>query len=224
MPDNTDVLAAYIRADIAAAAAPPPERSPTTISVRINGVVATELTLPPRLGRSRFLRRAILFILLILALPASAAPATAGMSAAGAAREARAFLRPCHYKGVDQEGLCRINEYNFVNQYVRALAGDRSAQGSTMASFSRIDRDPVYDLGEPDNQVLACAWAGVILAETPRTDPGRALASGVEADQCRPLGPRSLALAILAATKLQHRLRTDPVHIAPDWAPAAPPP
>jgi len=73
MPENIDVLTSIVRAETVLPP-PPAERPPPTISVRVNGVVTMELTLPPRLGRSRFMRRVILFILLILAFPASAAP------------------------------------------------------------------------------------------------------------------------------------------------------
>ena len=163
------------------------------------------------------MRHLFLAVMLIAPLPS---PARA-MSVHQAASEARGFLRPCVYKNVYRQGLCQQNQVNFVEEYVRALAGDRSAQGSTMASFSRLSRDPTFDLGEPSNQVFACAWATVIYTETPRGDPNRPVAAAVVGDQCKPLDPHALAVAALAAAKLQARLRSDSVHLPPRWDPTS---
>ena len=162
---------------------------------------------------------------LILAVAILFAPLTArAMSISQAEHEAHSFLTPCHYK--TRQLLCKITQFDFVEEYVMALSGDYSAQGSTMSSFSIVDRicphcEGSLSIGDPANQVLACAWAMLLVFEPKSSDPNSTNARPNARSECTPLTHRGLIVATRAAIALRLRIQEHPVHLPANWMPSS---
>ncbi|MDE2580106.1 MAG: hypothetical protein KGL52_00575 [Rhodospirillales bacterium] len=157
----------------------------------------------------------------LLALPAAA---NAAPQLQQPEREARAYLSPCRFHDSGMQRLCRRNQANFVEQYVRALGGDYAAQGSTFTSFSVVDRCPHCDklgyVGMPADQVHACAWAMVLVIESPSSDPNSAFAHDNARAQCAPLTTGQKNAAWSAAIGYLARIHHHAVAIPADWNPS----
>lgn len=203
---------------------PAPQRSSAGGShalITINGAFKIEFATPVSPPRNPDMRSLVLAAALLL-LPAVA---RADVTIQQAAHEARSFLKPCHHSNVDRQGECQMNEFNFVESYVRALSGDYMAQGDIYSSFSVIQRvcancGGQFDLGLPANQQLACAWAMLFLLE-PKTADGNSMFAQPNAHrECAPLTHRALSLATTAAIALRLRIQDHPVHLPPNWDPA----
>lgn len=90
MPDNSDMIAALAREELG-------RQRPPNVSILIDGVVTMEITLPPPLKRSRFMRRAVLFMLLVISSAAAARPFSPPVHSMDTDRADRALdLRALH--------------------------------------------------------------------------------------------------------------------------------
>lgn len=162
---------------------------------------------------------------LILAAALLFAPVAAhAMSIPQAEREARSFLVPCHYKS--RQLLCKLQQFDFVEEYVKALSGDYSAQASTMLSFSVVDRicshcQGSLSVGRPANQVLACAWAMLLVLEPKSDSPSSTNARGAARSECSPLTHPGRVVATRAAVALRLRIQNHPLRLPTDWMPSA---
>lgn len=155
-------------------------------------------------------------------------PAFAGKPSASdpnqiAEREARQFLRPCaeKYQG-EAIQLCRIDQRNFIEQYVYAKAGDYLAQGSTALSFdTQHQPDDLSWVGMPQSQIQSCAWRIVIIQYGhPEVQHFHA---DVMRSACALLDPAEQFIAIRRADELLRSLRVNPARIPPDdWEPVVP--
>ncbi|MGH7042256.1 MAG: hypothetical protein ACREFY_09000 [Acetobacteraceae bacterium] len=151
---------------------------------------------------------------LIVLAPIAAHAATRGSGISNAAREAKSYLTPCHQKVAAAQGLCEINQGDFVEEYVRALAGDVYAQGSTAASFDPME-GLADRLGLPKDAIQACAWF-LVQASGPKTNAGYA---AVARSACERLPDDALLAGRLRATALLRRISTSPVGLPADWDP-----
>ncbi len=133
--------------------------------------------------------------------------------------EAKSFLTACNFSIQTRQGLCEINQSNFVEEYVYAKSGDISAMGSTAASFSPPPRD--LSLGVPTLPIQACAWRLLIALRNPNhEDP---LPRDMVAVACSHLPIADQTAARRRAEVLERELVTAPAVTPPDdWGPSIP--
>ncbi|HEX3982401.1 MAG TPA: hypothetical protein VHX12_01785 [Acidisoma sp.] len=138
--------------------------------------------------------------------------------------EAIHFLSPCHQPTEDRQGLCEINQTNFVDEYILAKSGDVGGMGSTALSFTPPwnEENRQEDIGYPQDQLQACAWR-LVIAQLQRGTLNAPVADDLVRTACTPLSPVRAAAAEQRADHLAQELQTSPA-AAPgdDWCPRIP--